>query len=130
VLRTQSHLAVVVDEYGGTAGVVTLEDLVEELVGEVEDEHDEPETRVVRGEDGSLELTGLLRPDELRELGIPAEDDSEYDTVGGWSCTCSAGSPRRVTPSTWRVGSPGQPDGRHARGPRAGHSATPGCRQR
>jgi CBS domain containing-hemolysin-like protein len=83
VLRSGSHLAVVVDEYGGTAGVVTLEDLVEELVGEVEDEHDTPETRVVRGEDGSLLLTGLLRPDELRELGIPAEDDSEYDTVGG-----------------------------------------------
>lgn len=83
VLRTQSHLAVVVDEYGGTAGVVTLEDLVEELVGEVEDEHDEPEARVVRNEDGSLELTGLLRTDELRELGIPADDDSDYDTLGG-----------------------------------------------
>ncbi len=83
VLRTQSHLALVVDEYGGTAGVVTLEDLVEELVGEVEDEHDEPEARVVRREDGSLELTGLLRPDELRELGIPADDDSDYDTLGG-----------------------------------------------
>ncbi len=83
VLRTRSHLAVVVDEYGGTAGVVTLEDLVEELVGEVEDEHDEPEARVVRNEDGSLELTGLLRTDELRELGIPADDDSDYDTLGG-----------------------------------------------
>jgi CBS domain containing-hemolysin-like protein len=83
VLRAQSHLAVVVDEYGGTAGVVTLEDLVEELVGEVEDEHDEPGTRVVRREDASLELSGLLRPDELRELGIPAADDREYDTLGG-----------------------------------------------
>ena len=83
VLRTQSHLAVVVDEYGGTAGVVTLEDLIEELVGEVEDEHDEPESRIVRREDGSLELTGLLRTDELRELGIPADDDSDYDTLGG-----------------------------------------------
>lgn len=83
VLRSGSHLAVVLDEYGGTAGVVTLEDLVEELVGEVEDEHDDPDTRVVRREDGSLLLAGLLRPDELRELGIAAEDDSEYDTVGG-----------------------------------------------
>jgi CBS domain containing-hemolysin-like protein len=71
VLRTQSHLALVADEYGGTAGVVTLEDLIEELVGEVEDEHDEPETRVRRLPDGTLELTGLLRPDELREFGIP-----------------------------------------------------------
>jgi CBS domain containing-hemolysin-like protein len=83
VLRTRSHLAVVVDEYGGTAGVVTIEDLVEELVGEVEDEHDEPAKRVVRREDASLELSGLMRPDELRELGIPAADDREYDTLGG-----------------------------------------------
>lgn len=83
VLRTQAHLALVVDEYGGTAGVVTLEDLIEELVGEVEDEHDAHESRVVRRDDGSLELTGLLRPDELRELGIPADDDSDYDTLGG-----------------------------------------------
>jgi CBS domain containing-hemolysin-like protein len=83
VLRTQSHLAVVVDEYGGTDGVVTLEDLVEELVGEVQDEHDEPGTRVVRRADASLELSGLMRPDELRELGIPAADDREYDTLGG-----------------------------------------------
>jgi CBS domain containing-hemolysin-like protein len=83
VLRTGSHLALVVDEYGGTAGVVTIEDLVEELVGEVEDEHDEPGIQVVRRADGSLELPGLLRPDELRELGIPAADDREYDTLGG-----------------------------------------------
>ena len=83
VLRTRSHLAVVVDEYGGTDGVVTIEDLVEELVGEVEDEHDEPGTRVVWREDASLELPGLVRPDELRELGIPAADDREYDTLGG-----------------------------------------------
>ena len=83
VLRSRSQLAVVVDEYGGTAGVVTIEDLVEELVGEVADEHDAPATRVVRREDASLELTGLLRPDELRELGIPAADDREYDTLGG-----------------------------------------------
>ncbi|WP_336922499.1 hemolysin family protein [Aquipuribacter sp. SD81] len=83
ILRTQSHLALVVDEYGGTAGVVTLEDLVEELVGEVEDEHDAPETRYTERPDGSLEVSGLLRPDELRDLGIPAEDDSDYDTLGG-----------------------------------------------
>ncbi len=82
-LRTRSHLAVVVDEYGGTAGVLTLEDLVEELVGEVEDEHDSPDQRVRNHADGSLLLSGLLRPDELRDLGIPAEDDSDYDTLGG-----------------------------------------------
>ena len=82
-LRNGSHLALVVDEYGGTAGVVTIEDLVEELVGEVEDEHDSPDQRVRNRPDGSLLLSGLLRPDELRELGIPADDDSDYDTLGG-----------------------------------------------
>jgi CBS domain containing-hemolysin-like protein len=82
-LRTRSHLAVVVDEYGGTAGVVTLEDLVEELVGQVEDEHDQPEQRFTAQPDGSFVLSGLLRSDELRELGIPAEDDQDYDTLGG-----------------------------------------------
>jgi CBS domain containing-hemolysin-like protein len=83
VLRERGHLAVVVDEYGGTAGVVTLEDIVEELIGEVEDESDEPEFQSQRAEDGSMLLSGLLRPDEARELGVPAQDAPEYETIGG-----------------------------------------------
>ena len=83
VLRERGHLAVVVDEYGGTAGVVTLEDIVEELIGEVEDESDEPEFQSQRAEDGSMLLSGLLRPDEARELGVPAQDAPEYETLGG-----------------------------------------------
>jgi CBS domain containing-hemolysin-like protein len=77
-------LAVVIDEYGGTAGIVTLEDLIEELVGEVSDEHDPPLARVRRGRDGSYAVSGLLRPDEVRSLGVPVPDDEGYDTIAGY----------------------------------------------
>ena len=83
LLRNQGPMAVVVDEYGGTAGVVTLEDLVEELVGEVEDEHDVPTNRIRRRADGAMLVSGLVRPDELRELAVPAPESPEYETVGG-----------------------------------------------
>ncbi|WP_447925805.1 hemolysin family protein [Georgenia muralis] len=78
------QMAVVVDEYGGTAGIVTLEDLLEEIVGEIEDEQDDGERRHHRGADGSLTVSGLLRPDEvsdLIDLELPEGEDS--DTVGG-----------------------------------------------
>jgi CBS domain containing-hemolysin-like protein len=79
-----SNLAVVVDEYGGTAGIVTLEDLIEELVGEVEDEHDLPVSRVRLAGDGTYVVTGLLRPDEIRALGVEVPDDDGYDTIAGF----------------------------------------------
>jgi CBS domain containing-hemolysin-like protein len=79
-----SNLAVVVDEYGGTAGIVTLEDLVEELVGEVADEHDPPVSRVRLDRDGTYVVTGLLRPDEIRDLGVEVPDDDDYDTIAGF----------------------------------------------
>ncbi len=84
-LRARGYqLAVVVDEYGGTAGLVTLEDLVEELVGEVSDEHDRTRAGVVRGRDG-LTFPGELRPDELRSrAGIEVPEGDVYDTVGGY----------------------------------------------
>jgi CBS domain containing-hemolysin-like protein len=78
------QLAVVVDEYGGTAGIATLEDLVEELVGEVADEHDRPRTGVVRSRDW-LTFPGALRPDELLERAdVIVPEDGPYDTVAGW----------------------------------------------
>jgi len=84
-LRARGYqLAVVVDEYGGTAGLVTLEDLVEELVGEVSDEHDRTRAGVIRGRDG-LTFPGELRPDELRSrAGIDVPEGDVYDTVGGY----------------------------------------------
>ena len=84
-LRARGYqMAIVVDEYGGTAGVVTLEDLVEEIVGEVLDEHDRRRAGIVRGED-SLTFPGELRPDEvLDRTGIRIPEGDVYDTVGGY----------------------------------------------
>ena len=79
------QLAVVVDEYGGTAGIVTFEDLVEELVGDVVDEHDSPAPGIRRQPDGSWLLSGLLRPDEIQAaigLELPA-GRADYETVAG-----------------------------------------------
>jgi CBS domain containing-hemolysin-like protein len=78
------QMAVVVDEYGGTAGVATLEDLVEELVGEVSDEHDRSRPDVVRSRDW-LTFPGALRPDELKErVGVTVPEDGPYETVAGF----------------------------------------------
>ena len=78
------QMAVVVDEYGGTAGVATLEDLVEELVGEVSDEHDRARVDVVRSRNW-LTFPGILRPDELADrASISVPDDGPWETVGGY----------------------------------------------
>ena len=78
------QMALVVDEYGGTAGVASLEDLVEELVGEVSDEHDRNKPDVVRSRDW-LTFPGILRPDELRERsGVAVPEEGPYETVAGW----------------------------------------------
>lgn len=78
------QIAVVVDEYGGTAGVVTLEDIVEELVGDIGDEHDPLGARAYRHTNGTWTLSGLLRPDEVADLtGILLPADEDYDTVAG-----------------------------------------------
>jgi CBS domain containing-hemolysin-like protein len=77
------HMAIVVDEYGGTAGLVTMEDLLEEIVGEITDEYDLPEPEVERLANGSLRVPGRTPIDEVNELvgvDLPRE---EWDTVGG-----------------------------------------------
>ncbi|MEY4396618.1 MAG: hypothetical protein RLZZ40_374 [Actinomycetota bacterium] len=84
-LRTRGYqMALVVDEYGGTAGIATLEDLIEELIGEVSDEHDRAKADIVRSSD-SLTFPASLRPDELRDrAGIDVPEDGPWETVGGW----------------------------------------------
>ena len=77
------HMAVVVDEYGGVAGLVTLEDLIEELVGEIVDEYDVEEPLVERIADGSLRADARILIDELNDLGGLKLPEGDYDTLGG-----------------------------------------------
>lgn len=95
LLEQKVHLAVAIDEYGGTSGLVTIEDIVEEVFGEIQDEYDEdePETTGVEIDAGS----GVARidarteideaNDELTELGLELPEDDDYDTVGGFVVT-------------------------------------------
>ncbi len=79
-----SHMAVVVDEFGGVDGLVTIEDLLEELVGEVQDEHDRGGPSIRKREANVWVLSGLLRPDEIAQrLEILLPEDDEFETVGG-----------------------------------------------
>jgi CBS domain containing-hemolysin-like protein len=79
----QVHMAIVVDEFGSTAGLVTIEDLIEELVGEIADEYDVEEPMVTATGDGSYRIDGRLAVDELGELFDVAVPSEDWDTVGG-----------------------------------------------
>ena len=85
--RKKSHFAVVVDEYGGIAGLVTINDVLEAIVGDIPTVEDQGEPDVVRREDGSLLLDGGLPVEVLKELldldELPGEDEDGYDTIGG-----------------------------------------------
>lgn len=82
--ETPTQLAVVVDEYGGTAGIVTLEDLVEEIVGEIDDEQDGGVRLHHRIDDSTMLISGLMRPDELGDLiELDLPEGEESDTIGG-----------------------------------------------
>ena len=84
--RRKVHIAIVLDEYGGTAGLVTIEDLLEEIVGEIQDEYDEEEPMVVRLSEDEARVDGRASVDELVDLfdtNLDLEDEDEYDTVGG-----------------------------------------------
>jgi CBS domain containing-hemolysin-like protein len=81
--KDKFHMAVVIDEYGGTAGLVTLEDLLEEIVGEIVDEYDVEEPRVERLPDGGLRVAGGTPIDEVNELLDMELPDTDWDTVGG-----------------------------------------------
>ena len=90
------HLAIVVDEFGGTAGLVALEDLLEELVGEIADEYDEPERLVQRLDGCTYRVAGKLPIDELRSLTGLKVSDEDYDTVGGWVLDLFGRVPRKA----------------------------------
>ncbi|WP_136610529.1 hemolysin family protein [Sinomonas albida] len=81
--RESIHLAIVVDEYGGTAGLVTLEDLIEELVGEIADEYDEDDDEVIEVAEGVFRIRARMSLDDLGELFDEDIEDDEVDTAGG-----------------------------------------------
>ncbi|MBI2491384.1 MAG: HlyC/CorC family transporter [Candidatus Rokubacteria bacterium] len=90
------QLAIVVDEYGGTAGLVTLEDLLEELVGEIADEFDEPERLIQRLDATTFRVAGKLPIDELNAATGLAISNEAYETVGGWVLDLFGRVPRRA----------------------------------
>lgn len=99
--KRRLHLAVVVDEYGGTAGLVTMEDILEEVVGEIYDEDDADEqvidsNALYRYEDGTYEILGSAEIDVVCEmLGLQVDDDTrgEYSTIGGYLCAAAGEIP-------------------------------------
>jgi putative hemolysin len=96
------HMAIVVDEYGGTAGLVALEDLLEELVGEIVDEYDEPERLIQKLDATTFRVAGKLPIDELNAVTGLAVSNKAYDTVGGWVLDLFGRVPRKAE----RLGTP------------------------
>ncbi len=85
----QDHvsIAIVIDEYGGVSGIVSMEDLVEEIVGNIQDEYDEDQTEIVQNADGSYTIDGLCElynlEQEIAAFSVPEEDEIDYDTIAG-----------------------------------------------
>lgn len=82
--KEKTHMAIVVDEFGGTEGLVTMEDVLEELVGEIYDEHDDVDQQLVHMDDGSYLVEGGMQLSELLDM-LDVEDVYSADTVGGWA---------------------------------------------
>ena len=137
--RERAHLAIVIDEYGGTAGIVTLEDLVEELIGEIRDEYDIEQDQATRLPAGEVEVDGLLNLDEFAEQTGVELPEGPYETAAGYVLAARGAVPSegdsvqvagrtitviemdgrriarlRVTPNT--PGTPGAPGGPGAPG--------------
>ena len=92
----RNHIAIVVDEYGGTAGLLTIEDVLEEIVGEIDDEHDPLEAeRIQKLDESSYAVRALTRVDEFNEYFGVTLSDEEYDTLGGLVITELGRMPRR-----------------------------------
>lgn len=103
--KSRSHLGIVVDEHGSTAGIITLEDIAEELVGEISDEHDSEQQRVSIDASGRILAAGTVRPDELSRHGIRLPG-GDYETIGGLIMNRLGRLPRRgdvIEDDGWRM---------------------------
>ncbi len=102
--RDKVHIAIVVDEYGGTAGVVTLEDVIEEMVGEIYDEFDRAEHLFIRDPDGSFRVRAKLSIDDLaEELDMDLPEDLDADSVGGLLGILAGNVPEKGQELEWDV---------------------------
>jgi CBS domain containing-hemolysin-like protein len=101
--KTKTHMAIVMDEFGGTAGLATLEDILEEIVGEIEDEHDMQTEMVIRKLDnGALEVSGACPLVDLtQKLGLELQQE-EFETVGGMIYDMVGSVPTEGTSLTWK----------------------------
>jgi magnesium and cobalt transporter len=94
--QSHNHMAIVVDEYGGTAGLATIEDVLEQIVGEIDDEHDpEAAASIQQQEDGRYVVLALTRIEEFNDYFKSSISDEEYDTVGGLVMKALGRLPRR-----------------------------------
>jgi magnesium and cobalt transporter len=105
--ESRNHMAVVVDEYGGLAGIVTIEDVIEQIVGEIDDEHDFDEDAHIlsRGNDGRTVVKALTPIEDFNEYFSTTFSDDEFDTIGGLVANRFGHVPRRgeaVTIDDWR----------------------------
>ncbi len=94
--RTKNHMAIIIDEYGGTAGIVTMEDILEEIVGDIQDEFDAEEAKILKIDDNTYDVAGSVNISEFVEYfdldeSFEKEVEGEVDTIAGWM-TQSLGS--------------------------------------
>lgn len=94
--KRRQHLVIVIDEYGGTAGIVSLEDVLEELVGDIQDEYDHEEPEYIVEEDGSILASGkMFIDDAIERFHLPLDDDDLYNTLAGYVLGKLGKSPRQ-----------------------------------